>query len=249
MRGSKKALIWRLAVVLPGLMAGCESDGGGKGTVSEKTGATAGGDFEDTFPEKTNDWASIGSNDYFILQPGYQLVLEGVEKGKKHQITITVLNETKVLDGVETRVVRETGTVNGKVKEDTRDYLAFSKKTHNVYYFGEEVNDYKHGKISGHGGSWLSGVNGARYGLMMPGKPLLGYRHYQEVAPGVGMDRAEIVSLSEKTETPAGKFEKCLKTEETSPIEQGVKEYKLYAAGVGIVDDDGVKLVKYGYVK
>jgi hypothetical protein len=57
------------------------------------------------------------------------------------------------------------------------------------------------------------------------------------------MDRAQIVSVSERVTTPAGTFEKCLKTEETTPLEPGDKEYKLYAPGVGLVRDGPLALV------
>jgi len=60
------------------------------------------------------------------------------------------------------------------------------------------------------------------------------------------MDRAEIVSLSETVKTPAGEFKNCLKVEETTPLEPATKEYKYYAAGVGLVQDGSLKLVKYG---
>ena len=43
-------------------------------------------------------------------------------------------------------------------------------------------------------------------GVAMPGLALLGARYYQEIAPGVAMDRAEIVSTSETKQTPAGNF-------------------------------------------
>ena len=46
-------------------------------------------------------------------------------------------------------------------------------------------------------GAWRSGVNGAKFGLMMPGSPKTGQKFYQEQAPGVGMDRAEILSAGE----------------------------------------------------
>lgn len=49
------------------------------------------------------DLSSTGSNPYFILEPGYQLSFEG----KRANLTITVLDETKTIDGVETRVVEE----------------------------------------------------------------------------------------------------------------------------------------------
>ena len=42
-----------------------------------------------------------------ILIPGYQLILEGKENATDVQLSITVLNETKTVNGVETRIVEE----------------------------------------------------------------------------------------------------------------------------------------------
>ena len=63
------------------------------------------------------------------------------------------------------------------------------------------------------------------------------------------MDRAEILSNKETFETPAGKFENVLKTKETTPLDPLEKEFKLYAPGVGLIQDENMLLVKYGYVK
>jgi hypothetical protein len=63
------------------------------------------------------------------------------------------------------------------------------------------------------------------------------------------MDRAEIISISETKQTPAGKFTNCLETEETTPIEPGEKEYKIYAPGIGLIKDGKLLLVNYGYEK
>ena len=73
--------------------------------------------------------------------------------------------------------------------------------------------------------------------------------YYQEIAPKRAMDRAEIVSLSETMETPAGKFTNVLKTMETTPLEPGEKEAKYYAAGVGLLMDGPMKLVRHGSAK
>ena len=70
-------------------------------------------------------------------------------------------------------------------------------------------------------------------GLYMPGKPNVGMNYYKEIAPGVGQDRADVVSVSETVITPAGKFENCVRTIETSPIEKTLKDHKWYAPGVG----------------
>ncbi|MBI2899921.1 MAG: hypothetical protein HYY17_07035 [Planctomycetes bacterium] len=206
------------------------------------------GQFTDTFGEDDRDLGPTGTNPYFVLEPGYVLELAGRDEDEEAVNTITVLDETKKIAGVETRVVEERETVGGKIKEITRDYFAISRRTNNIYYFGEDVDIYKDGKVVSHKGAWLAGEKGARYGLMMPGTPLLGARHYQEVAPGVAMDRAEIVSVSEKFECPAGRFDNVLKVLETTPLEKG-REYKLYARGVGLLQDGSLKLVRYGKPK
>jgi len=189
--------------------------------------------------EKT-ELSATGRNPYFILVPGNKSVFEG----GKERLVITVLDETKMVDGVETRVVEERETRDGKLVEVSRNYFAISKRTNDVFYFGEDVDIYKDGKVVNHSGAWLAGVKGARFGMMMPGQTSLKAKYYQEIAPKVAMDRAEIVSLSETVNTPAGEFKNCLKVEETTPLEPGIKEYKYYAAGVGLVQDGSLKLVK-----
>ena len=179
----------------------------------------------------------------FVLEPGYTLVLEGKEGGEDVQSVLTVLSETKTIAGIEARVVEEKETLGGKQKEITRDHFAISKRTNNVYYLGEDVDVYQDGKVTSHEGSWLHGQNGARYGLMMPGVPLLGARHQQETAPGVAMDPAEIESLSATFECPAGKFQHVLVVKESTPLVK-TTEQKHYAPG--LLQDGGLRLVRYG---
>jgi hypothetical protein len=214
----------------------------GKKEAAKKSTQQAGG-WQTDFPVKKDDLAHTGRNPYFILEPGYYLILE---KGAE-QHTVTVLNETKTVDGVETRVVEEKELKNGKPVEISMNYYVISKSSGDVYYFGEHVDHYKGGKVVGHDGSWLSGVNGAKFGLMMPGKVRLKMKYYHEQAPGAGMDRAEIVSLSETVTTPVGTFKDCIKTEETTPLEKDTKDYKYYAPGVGLVKENDLTLVKFGY--
>jgi hypothetical protein len=199
-------------------------------------------DWQKDFPVDKKFLGVKGSNPYFNLTPGYQL---SYNHGKDTD-TLTVLNETRLIDGVETRVVEDRELKNGTLVEITRDYYAIDSQTNDVYYFGEDVDVYKNGKVVSHEGSWLSGVKGAKFGMMMPGKPKVGQKFYQELAPGVGMDRVEIVSDREKVVTPAGTFEKCIQVRETSPLEKGLKDHKWYAAGVGQVKDAEMSLVRYG---
>jgi hypothetical protein len=89
----------------------------------------------------------------------------------------------------------------------------------------------------------LAGVNGARFGLMMPGHPKVGDKYYQEIAPKVAMDRAEIISLAEDLKVPAGIFKNCLHTRESSALEIG-SEGKWYAPDVGLIKDADFVLAK-----
>jgi len=195
-----------------------------------------------TFPVDTKALVPEGESTYFILKPGHQATFEGKEDGKAAKLVITVLPETVTVGGVVTRVVEEREWQGGQLVEVSRNFFAIDPKTGDVYYFGEDVDMYKNGRVVSHEGAWRHGSNHARFGLMMPGTPTVGMRFYQELAPRVAMDRAEIVSMNETLTTPAGTFTKCLKTRESTPLESG-SEYKIYAPGVGLVQDSTLKLV------
>jgi len=233
------ALVWLALVAVLALAAlgaaGCPA----KTTVSDvgKAPKTTEGPFTKSFAVNKADLVSTGSNPYFSLEPGSSSTFAGVGEGKKAELTISVLAETKVVDGVETRVVDEHHYADGKLIEVSRNYFAIDKRTNSVYYFGEDSREFKGGKEVSRKGSWTSGDKGARFGLFMPGTVLLGARYYQEVAPGVALDRAEIVGLTDTVDTPVRRFTDAVKTAETTPLEPGVREFKYYVAGVGLVRD------------
>jgi uncharacterized membrane protein YkoI len=190
------------------------------------------GAYTDTFALDPSDLVPSGRNPWFVLDPGYHLVLE--KRGAHlERLVISVLDETRVIAGVTTRIVEERETVDGKETEVSRNFFARSRRSNDIYYFGEEG-----------GGGWTAGVAGARAGLFVPDTPLLGARYMMEIAPGVAMDRARVSRVDEVFETPAGRFTGCLRLEETSPLEPGVRDAKVYAPGIGLVYDDGLVLVE-----
>ena len=224
----KRTILWLMAVLVPAALA------------------FAAQEWKASYPLKRKNlhFTSSGNGPYFILTPGYKIELDSA---KVHDV-LTVLHETKMIDGVETRVVEDRESdPKGNLEEVTRDYYAICVETGDLHYFGEEVDVYKKGKVVNHDGSWLSGQKGAKYGVALPAKPNVGMRYYEEKAPGVGMDRAEIVTLKEFIETKAGSFNNCLKVLGTSELEPNAKEYKLYAPGVGIVKDGEMIVTKYGF--
>jgi hypothetical protein len=114
-----------------------------------------------------------------------------------------------------------------------------------VYYLGEDVTNYKDGKVVDHNGSWLAGKDGAPPALIMPAHPQVGQIFNPEDFPGVAYETDEILSLTEKTTTPAGPSDKGVLIKEI--LIDGSIEHKVNVADFGIVEsqaeDEQVTLV------
>jgi hypothetical protein len=200
--------------------------------------------WQDDFGLSERTLLPTGRNRYFILEPGFQLVLES----RFTSLVITILDETREVSGVTTRVVEERESIRGNLYEVSRNFFAIDPETDDVFYFGEEVDFYQDGKVVDHYGAWLAGRDGARAGLMMPGNPGVGRKYYQEIAPGVAMDRAEIISSDDTLETPAGSFSECLTTKEGTALNFREVEFKTYAPGIGLIQDETLLLTRHGFL-
>lgn len=205
--------------------------------VSAKQAAPGG--WRTAFIVNKSDLAPTGTNSYLAVQPGRILKLAN----GKDRLTVSVLSDTKTVDGVVTGLLEEREEKDGKLIEVSRNYFATDSSTGDVYYFGEDVDNYKDGRIISHESTWLAGEKGARFGLMMPGKPKAGDKFYQEIAPKVALDRVEIVSVDETVKTPAGTFKHCVHLRETTPLESDVS-HKYYAPGIGMIKDDEFELAE-----
>ena len=194
------------------------------------------------------DFSASGTTEFANLNPGTVLSLEGPsDSGETELLVITVLDAVKMVDGVETRVVEERAFINGELIEVAKNFFAVDEKTGNLYYFGEDVDNYENGHIKDHHGSWQSGVNGAQFGLLLPGAPRVGFAFIEENAPRVAQDRGRIVSTSESISTTAGDFTNVVKVEETSPLDATL-DNKYYARGIGLIQSNDLKLISYTLV-
>jgi len=201
--------------------------------------------FTSVFPNETS-FVTSGTNPFWILTPGFHEVLEGQKSGNTSKVDITVTSGTlTTADGFPTRIVHELDYVNGQLIETTDDYLAISTRTNSVYYFGGFATQYQNGQVVGHSGSWESGVNGAHFGMLMPGAVLLGARFQQEVAPGIALDQSQIVNMEVSITVPAGTFQHCVVLQDTSGLPPtGHAETKVFCPGVGEVQDAEVVLTQ-----
>ncbi len=210
--------------------------------------------FTKDFDIENREFCDVGRNTYFVLEPGYRMLLEGEEDEEEITLLITVLNQTRDVkiqteDGpriVITRIVEEREWIDGELYEVSKNFFARCMETDDIFYFGEKVDFYENGEIVDHHGSWRAGRRGATAGIHMPGSFLLGARYYQEVAVPLAADRAEHKAMGVTQRVPAGKFEDCVVMEESSGLDPDEKEYKVYAPGIGLIKDGPLELVAYG---
>jgi hypothetical protein len=180
------------------------------------------------------NFVSIINNPYFPLTPGTKFTYEGQTANGFEHSEFAVTHQTKVILGVTCVEVRDTVYTDGKLTEDTLDWFA-QDKDGNVWYFGENTHELEDGLITTIDGSFIAGVNGDKPGIVMKAHPAIGDFYRQEFSLGNAEDFAETISLTESVTVPTGSYNNCLKSQETTPLETDLLEYKFYAPGVGNV--------------
>ena len=185
-----------------------------------------------------DDFAGSITNAYIPLIPGTTRVYESQTADGLERIEVTVLDETRVVLGVTTTIVRDTVTLDGVLVEDTFDWFA-QDEAGNVWYFGEAVDNYEDGVLADHAGSWEAGVNGAQPGIVMFADPAAhaGEPYRQEYFPGEAEDMGRVVGAARPLTVPFGSFEDVVQTEDWTPLEPDVREHKYYARGVGVIKE------------
>lgn len=186
-------------------------------------------------------------NPYFPLVPGTTLTYKAETKDGCEVDVFTVTDQTRVIDGVTTRVIHDQAfegdtctTDPSALVEDTLDYHA-QDDAGNVWYFGEDSFHCPLFTCAPSSGSWLAGVNGAQPGVVMLANPSSGDTYFQEQAPDVALDQATVTSVGVKVVLkrddafPPGTFENCIKTKEFSDLEKGSTEFKYYCPNIGNV--------------
>ena len=196
------------------------------------------------------DFSPKITNKYVTLGKGTKLVYEGKTEDGLERVEITISGKTKKIMGVNTLVYRDKVWLDGELVEDTWDYLA-QHKNGDVWYFGEDVNNYENGKLVDHEGSWLAGKDGAKPGIWVKANPQVGEVYRQEYLKGEAEDMVRVLSIKEKVKVPYGSFTNCLKTYDFTPLDLDSKENKYYCPGVGALvqetdqaTGDKVKLIE-----
>lgn len=230
------------------IISGCNDNNGGGGACP----ATNIG-IEVCNPD-AGPFSLVIDNGFFPVVVGSESLLEN-EEGDA-QLVISVPGDIEEVAGVDTRVLVEEESEDGLLIEVSRNFFAQAEDG-TVCYFGEDVDICDtglepdgdggflcDGEEPSHEGSWRAGENGALSGIIMLADPAVGDVYKQEDAPGVAEDQAEVKSLGEPIEVPAGDFDDTLRNEDCNPFD-GTKDLKVYVNGIGLAIDEDLELVEF----
>jgi hypothetical protein len=153
------------------------------------------------------------TNPYLPIATLKQDILEGTAGGKKIRMERTALpdrHKTFKMNGqtVEAAVYEDRVFLNGKLEEVATDYFAQDDEG-NVYYLGEDVDEYTAGKVTGHDGAWLLGKDTRTPGVLMPAHPKAGDRFKSEDVSRKISESDVVISRSETVPVPAGTYHHC----------------------------------------
>lgn len=182
------------------------------------------------------DFSDKVTNQFFTLPRGRVLTYEAQTEEGLEKVEIRILYDTKldtkIVMGVKTLTYWDRVWLNGELIEDTRDYLA-QDKAGNVWYFGEEVFNYEHGRLKDKAGSWIAGENGALPGIWIKSDNQVGDSYRQEYLKGEAEDMRDVVAVNQTVTTKLGTFEGCVKMYDWTPLDKDSKEHKYYCPPVG----------------
>ena len=190
-------------------------------------------------------------NPYFPLTAGNVWEYSAGTEGN----VVKVLNRTKLIEGITVVIVRDTVKNEGHLHEDTDDWYVQAKDG-NVWYFGEEVKNYETfegdrpqiAELVSNDGSFKSGVERAKPGIIFLASPAKGNIYIEEFSLGNAEDVTRILSANYSYGSDS-KLDKgvpkqlaqlfcsagdCVVTKNFSLLEPGVSARKYYARGIGV---------------
>ena len=187
------------------------------------------------------DFVRKVNNRWFPLKPGTVLTYKGEDEGTPASDVFRVTHRTKRIHGIRATVIDDRVFEHGRLTERTHDYYAQDRKG-NVWYLGEDTVTFKsNGKVDSREGTFRAGRHGARAGIFMPAHPKRGSHGWQEYYVGHAQDRFRVLNFHTRVRTPVVSSHHAMLVRETTPLEPGVLDHKVYVRGIGDVSERTIK--------
>jgi len=174
------------------------------------------------------------TNPLFPISKLHSVVLNGRVDGKAFRTETTLLPETRIIEWsqgrcVKTLVSQYFAYLDGRIEEVALDFYAQADDG-SVWYFGEDVYNYKSGVIADTSGTWLAGKEGPA-AMIMPAAPKVGDVHRPENIPGLVWEEVAVKTIDKTVDGPRGRVRGALVGSELH--DDGSFSDKIFAPGYG----------------
>lgn len=225
-------------ILVPVLLLGCQGQVGPDG-IFDFTNPTPGGSTPQLpvaepapLPEPTVEVAPA-EHPYFPMTPGMHWTYEGQSEGVSRRDEVRVLQESRVILEVECAQFHQRVFLDGELVELTTEWFARDAEG-NVWKFGEESTFFEGGLFVSTADSWVAGVDGAQPWLFLAADPQVGDVYLGNVPDG--LDRLQVLSVTESTIVPAGTYADCLQILENGE-DPDDSDLIIFAPGVGLASE------------
>jgi hypothetical protein len=173
------------------------------------------------------------TNPLFPVSRQASVLMLGEVEGKPFRTEVTPLTETRIIEWegqkVEVAVSQYSAYLGGKITEVALDLYA-QDDDGAVWYFGEDVFDFRDGAIVVTEGTWLAGRDGPA-AMIMPAHAKVGDVYRTENAPGFVFEQVTVAKVGQTLDGPLGPIEGGLTADELHS--DGSHEQKVFAPGYG----------------
>jgi len=165
---------------------------------------------------------------------GQESVLQlGRVDGKPFRAEVALMPDTRIIvwegQQVETLVSQYAAFLDGRLHEVAYDYYAQADDG-SVWYFGEDVFNFKGGAIINTHGTWIAGKDGPA-AMIMPADPRVGDVYRPENIPGFVFEEVTVQAVDQTFEGPFGPVQGGIVIDELHM--DGAREQKSFAPGYG----------------
>ncbi|HEX2359023.1 MAG TPA: hypothetical protein VHH72_04330 [Solirubrobacterales bacterium] len=224
------------------VQAGCGGDGNGTAETRSGTIPQPAVDDPRVAPESRRVDLEVPTfsnptevtNSLFPVSKQESVLLLGQVDGEPFRTEVTLLPETRIIEWegqrVEVLVSQYVAFLSGRLHEVAYDFYA-QDDSGAVWYFGEDVFNFRDGVIVDTHGTWIASKDGPA-AMIMPADPQVGQVYRPENIPGFVFEEVTVKAVDKTLQGPLGPVEGGLEIRELHLLDSA-RETKTFGPGYG----------------